>query len=351
MLRRRSGRASERGSVVLSMFVLMILLLLSASLLARSQSQLLASAGSTDAAAAEAGAEQGIAEAIARLDAGERGDFSGTGAIAGGIYRFDAAQVSATSYVVQAEGEIDGVVRAIDVTVGGQPTENLPYTLFINTMASFTDNGRAITGLVGTNGPLAVSGTPPGDTVDLFGPAATCTSCPVTTSFPEQRDVPDPEVPTGTSQTCPRSGRFSGIINGRTGTPFVCDPSSVARSQVTFQNTVTVINGPLIVYVRTGLDIEFRRATVNAGGDPSDFQLTAEGDRDWLDAAGSDISGVLYAPGRDSTLEAVDIFGSFTIGDLTVPAGSGAGMSAPAATGGSDVSGWSVESWERVPAR
>jgi hypothetical protein len=332
------------------MTVLMILLLLGAALIARSQSQLIASAGSTDAAAAEAGAEQGVAEAIARLDAGDRGDFSGAGVIAGGTYSFEVTEVTSTSYVVRAEGEVDGMTRAVEVAVGGQEAAELPYTLFVDGSASIVDNPLAITGRVGTNGPIDVVGTPPGDTVDLYGPAATCALCPDTTSFADPLTVPGPEVPIGPRQTCPRSGNFKGVIDGRDGTPFVCDTAAVARSQVSFKNNLTVVNGPLIIYVRTGLDVDFKNASVNVGNDAEDFQLLAEGTSDWVDGTNSQISGLLYAPGRDATLDGLDLVGSLTIGDLSIPSGSGAAMAPPANLGGGGVSGWTVESWERVPA-
>ncbi len=340
------ARPAERGSVVLAMSVMMILLLLGVAILMRSQTQLVAASTNTDAAAAEAGAEQGIAEALAMLDNGRRGDFSATGTLLDGTFAFAASEVNSTSYVVRSEARVGDVTRAVEVVVDGQAAEG--HTMLIDTSADFADNAGTITGVVGTNGPIdARNSTPPGDHVELFGPRATCSGCPSTTSYSDARTLATPVVPSS-GRRCPWNGQFTGVLDGQNGTPYVCARSHVYASWITFSGTVEVINGPLIVYVRRGLDTRFRYADVNIGNDPNDFQLFGEGDDDywWMDAWYSEISGVLYAPGRDSWMGDVDLTGSLAVGLYEVRDGLDVSISPTPTSGGT--AGWTVSSWERV---
>lgn len=336
---------------MLAVSVMMILLLLGTAILMRSQSQLVAAANATDAAAAEAGAEQGIAEAIALLDGGTRGAFSGSGELPGGKYGFTASEVDPTSYVVRAEARVGDATRAVEVTLSGEAPQD--YTMLIDTSADFGDNVWPIGGLLGTNGPIdASTSTPPGDQVDLFGPRASCVGCRLTTTYPDARPIPVPEVPSA-GRRCPSNGQFSGVIDGRNGVPFVCARSHVDASWVTFTDKVVVTNGPLIVYIRVGLDVRFRGASVNVGGDPNEFQLYGEGSDDywWMDAWNSEISGLLYSPGRDSWMGNVDLTGSLTVGLYEIRDGLDVKITpSTSVVGGDRGGGWTITSWERVPA-
>lgn len=340
----------ERGSVVVAVSALMLLLLIGTAVITRGQSELRAVATEADVLAARAGAEQGVAEVLALLDSGESGDFSDGGRIGDGEYRYRATALSATSYLVQAEAEINGEVRAVEVTIGGQASA--PYTLFVNSRASISNNRGTISGRVATNGSISVSGTALGDVVDLHGSSARCGNCPVTNVLPDRLVVPEPEVPTGKTRDCPSDGRFRGVLDGQGGVPYLCSTGNVSGSRVQFTGTVTVINPPLIVYVRSGLDIRIRNASINGSGAAEDFQLLAEGDDNywWFDVWNSKIQGVLYGPGRDSLLQSASIIGQVSMGVLWISNPYDVWIAPPGGLAGSGASGWTVTSWERTPS-
>lgn len=348
--RARQDLREERGSIVVAVSVLMLLMLIGTALVTRGQTELRAVATEGDVLAARAGAEQGVAEVLALLDSGERGDFSDGGRFADGEYRYSATALSETSYLVEAEGEINGEVRAVEVTLGTEASA--PYALFVDRAASINDNGGTISGRVATNGSLSVSGTALGDVVDLHGPSARCNNCPTTNVLPDRLSVPFPEVPTGKTRDCPSNGSFGGVLDGQGGVPYLCDTGNVSGSRVQFSGTVSVINPPLIVFVRAGLDIRIRNASINGSGAAEDFQVLAEGDDYywWFDAWNSKINGVLYGPGRDSLLQASSITGQVSIGVLWISDPYDAWIAPSVTASGSGASGWTVTSWERAPS-
>ena len=342
---------TERGSVALAMMVLMLMTMLGLIVIGRSQGHLETAARDSDVAAAQAGAEQGVAEALALVGGGQRTDFAGSGVLASGGYSYDARATSARSFTVYAEADVDGVVRAVEAVIGGRAL--YPYTLFIDTSASFEGNLGTVSGRVGSNGPLQVTGAAPGDSVDLFGPSASSVECPITTVVDTARDVPSPNPTADTFQACPADGIFSGPISGRSGIPVLCEPSGIAASQVAFTGSLVVVDGPLIVHVVEGLNVEIYDATINAAGASSDFQLFLGGSAniDSFVATNSRIDGVIYAPGRISTVDQVEIVGSLTIGELYVSSGSSLSIGPSAELDGFEVSGWQMSSWEQVAPR
>ncbi len=344
-------RSSERGSVPLAMLVLMLVTLLGVAVVARGQNSIEGAALDSDAAAAQAGAEQGLAEAVARIDAGEGGRFSGTGRLPSGEFRYEVSAVDAQRFSVYTEAEVDGVTRAIDADVGGR--ELYPYTLFIDDGALFEGNLGRVSGRVGSNGPLLISGAVPGDSQYLFGRSATCDACVDPTVVDSERDVPVPQPPTGRVQACPDDGIFIGIVDGRGGMPIVCDPAEITAAVVTFTDSVVVVDGPVIIHVLDGLDVDVLDASINAAGRSSDFQLFLGGDRgrNSLVMARSRIDGIIYGPGRVSSADQVRVIGSVTIGELFVGRGSSMSIEPSAELQGYQVSGWHVASWTPVPPR
>ena len=297
-----SVRTGERGSVPLAMLVLMLITLLGVAVVARGQNSIEGAALDSDAAAAQAGAEQGLAEAIARIDAGEGGRFNGKGTLPTGEFRYEVTAVDAQSFSVYAEAEVDGVTRAIDADVGGR--ELYPYTLFIDDGALFEGNLGRISGRVGSNGPMLISGAVPGDSQNLFGRSATCDACSAPTIIDVERDVPVPQPPAGRVQACPADGIFIGIVDGQGGVPIVCDPAEIAATAVTFTDNIVVVDGPVIIHVLDGLDVDVLDASINAAGRSSDFQLFLGGDRgrNTLMMSGSRVDGEI---GRASYRERV----------------------------------------------
>lgn len=341
--------AGERGSIVVSISALMLLLLIGTALIARSQAELGAVAASTDAEAAQAGAELGVAEVLARLESGETGSFSGDGEVGEGKYAYKAEQLSETEYVVRAEGYVGDRAQAVEVTIGGGSIP--PYTFLINHKASFNNNPGTVAGRVGTNGAITVQGTAPGDVVDLFGRDAECGACPVTNSLSDPLDLPDPVLPTGTVQNCPSDGRFTGLIDGENGVPYVCTSANMSASRVRFSGTVTVANPPLVIYVREGLDVQINNGSVNADGEPNDFQLYAEGEESiywWFDIYNSKVHGVLYAPNRDWLVDSASLYGTITAGVFATESNADVWMTP--LESGTTSTGWTVTSWEQVPA-
>jgi len=337
------------------MSALMLLLLIGTALIARSQAELGAAGADADAEAAQAAAEQGVAEVLARLEAGERGDFGGDGQAGEGKFGYKVEQIAETEFFVRSEGYFGERVRAVEVTISGGGTTSPAYTMFINHKAGITDNRGSITGTVGTNGPIYVRGNPPGDSVDLYGRDAECDGCRVENKFEDQLDMPDPELPTGKTQDCPSDGRFIGTINGEGGIPYVCTPSNVRSNEVRFVRTIDVINPPLIIHVTEGLDVRFNNASVNTDGEPTDFQVYAEGDNSvywWFDLYNSKVHGVLYAPNRDWIIGSVSIYGSVSGGVVQIQSPDDVWLTpfesgvTPGVSGG-----WMVTSWEQVPAR
>jgi hypothetical protein len=333
------------------MLVLMLVTLLGVAVVARGQNSIQGAASASDAAAAEAGAEQGLAEAVARIDSGEGGTFNGRGDLPDGEYRYEVTAVDAQSFSVYAEAEVDGVVRAVDADVGGRAL--YPYTLFVDDGALFEGNLGSISGRVGSNGPLLITGDAPGDAQDLFGPSANCVACSDPTVLASERDVPVPRPPTAPVQACPSDGIFIGIINGRGGEPIVCDPAAIVASVVTFTDAIVVVDGPVIIHVLDGLDVEVVDATINAARPSSDFQLFLGGDRssNSLAMSNSRIDGVIYGPGRTSNADRVEIVGSLTIGELFVGRGETLSIRPSDELESYQVSGWQVASWTPVSPR
>jgi len=337
--------------VPLAMVVLMLVTLLGVAVLARGQNSMEGAASASDAAAAEAGAEQGLAEAVARIDGGEGGTFTGRGDLPDGEYRYEVSAVDARSFSVYTEAEVGGVVRAVDADVGGRAL--YPYTLFVDDGALFEGNLGRISGRVGSNGPLRITGDAPGDAQDLFGRSASCDVCLDPTVLDSDRDVPVPQPPVAPVQECPDDGSFTGIINGRGGVPIVCDPALTPAAGVTFTEAIVVVDGPVIIHVLDGLDVDVVDAAVNANGTSSDFQLFLGGDRssNSLTMSNSRIDGVIYGPGRVSSADQAEIVGSFTIGELLVGRGATLSIRPSDELAAYQVSGWQVASWTPVAPR
>lgn len=346
-----TSRQGERGSVPVAMAVLMLLTLLSLAVLSRSQNQLESAARGSDGAAAEAGAEQGIAEALALIDDGQRARFSGTGALPGGDYRYEAVPTGTQAFTIYSEATVAGVSRAIEADVGGRAL--YPYTLFVDDAARFDGNLGRVNGLVGTNGPITVVGSAPGDSVDLFGADAACSVCADTNEIQQVRELTSPS-PTGDRfQACPTDGLFSGPVTGDGGVPIVCDLAAVPSGSVVFTGAIVVVDGPLVVHVLESVDVEIVDATINGGAPPTDFQLFLGGtrSRDGLTMTNARVDGVLYAPGRTSTADGVEINGSMTIGQLTVDRGASLSISPSSDVQSFEISGWQVSSWEPAVPR
>lgn len=348
-------RAGEQGSVALAMTVVMLLTLLTVGLMTRSQNSLLGAVGDSDRAGAAAAAEQGLAEAVARIDAGERTSFVGSGSVPGGTFDYEAVPDGGDDFVVYAEAEVDGATRAVQGTIGGRP--KFPYSLFVATRAELEGNLGSINGRIGTNGVVDDGST--SEVQDLYGPDARCDRCRSPRAFETVREVSAPRPPDlsdvrgGRYQPCPDDGIFTGVLNGQGGIPVVCDPAQTNATDILFSDAIVVTDGPLIIHVLEGLDVSFVDTRINAGGRPSDVQLLLGGDRGTSAVVfeGARIDGIIYAPGRIAGADRTNVTGSFTIGELVLPRGATLNVNPSTELDSYEVSGWRLSSWEPVRPR
>ena len=101
-----------------------------------------------------------------------------------------------------------------------------------------------------------------------------------------------------------RQGYFTGLVDGRAGDPYICDLDVKL-------GTMTVTNGPLVIYVMGGHELDMRGALVNAGGKAADLRVFKQGTGRvllngltlplGLSAGDVTFTGYLYAP--DTNLE------------------------------------------------
>src|SRR5207302_1131314 len=105
-----------------------------------------------------------------------------------------------------------------------------------------TNTGHAI---VGSNHAITVHGGGGGDGQDYYTPDGSCSGCDNANQRQGPRPIPDPTPPT-TYQACPSGGNFTGTVNVGNGLTFLCN------TNVTFSGTITVVSGPLVVYVGPG---------------------------------------------------------------------------------------------------
>ncbi len=337
MLRRRSG---EQGNVLLAMPVLMIVTLLAVVIFADSHRSLDQSRVDTDESRAAAAAELAVHEAFARIDAGETRDFTGSGTHDDAIFEYRSEPLTTQSWEVHAQGTSGPITRRLVATIGREA--EYAHSLFALEELTVDQNAGRITGRVGTNGAMTVFGPSPGSQQELYGPDASCTGClnPVVLDGP--RPFAEISEPEGKTRSCPKDGEFSGVVNGRSGVPFVCDDDD----QVVFDGDIRIINPPLVVFLSSDAELEFDDAEVNTSGQAADFQLFAEGDEeddgDSISAEEADITGVIYAPGRSLEADSLDLVGSLTVRTLTVPRGARADIAPDTTLGAVGNSPWRI---------
>lgn len=316
---RRTGAApGETGaSVVLAALVLMVMALVGAAMFTDANTTIRASAHDRNLAQARAGAELAVAEAFARIDAGDTGALVGEGTVDDLTYRYRATAVGDDRWLIAATAEVDGVTRALEADVTRDALH--PHTLFVVTRADIDRNTGTVEGRFGTNGTVDVTGPAPGETQELYRPDAVCDGCTGAVALDGPRTVTAVTLPGGATRACPDDGVFTGELDGDGGTPVVCDADTAA---VTFDGEVIVTNPPLVVYVAAEVALALDGATVNATGDADDFALFVAGDPDdavgSLTATGADITGSLYAPGRSLTTADTTVTGTITIGTLAL---------------------------------
>jgi hypothetical protein len=315
-------RRDERGSIIMAVSIITVLLLLGAAVLARTTSTLKASRQTGDFSAALGQADSGLSDALFRLDQGTTGTFTGGGGSK--PFRYTATQVSANTFTVQALGTANGVPHGIQATVSRKVM--YPYALYTKngidfgsgappnifscdpgtcTSATPTGTGSAY---IGSSGPIRLtpSGTlRGGDRQDYFAPGGSCAStCPnpngplAATDAPSTADVTMADVPAG-ALPCPTLTTGTVIAAGT----YLCTGNVSFGPPVSGVCTLT-LGGPVIIYMvpstpGASRDLNFNDCTINKGGDSTAFRILKGGPGSIIAGSGNgimDVTGVLYAP-------------------------------------------------------
>ncbi len=297
---------------------MMVVTLLAVAALSESRHALVVSRIDTDEARAVASAELAVNEAFARIDAGESLRFVGAGTRDDTAYSYVAKPTGTDTWSVRAEATSGRVTRALSAMVTRDPL--YAYTLFATKSISVNRNLGRITGRVGTNGEMKIRGPSPGVRQELYLPDGVCSGCSAPVTLDGPRRVAPVELPKGTTQRCPKDGRFIGAVDGQAGVPFVCDSSVGA---VVFEGRLTIENPPLIVYVEPKVDVVLDGAVVDPPGRAAGFQLfvasEARGPVESISATGAELNGLIYAPGRSLRSDDLKVTGSLTLRSLDIP--------------------------------
>ena len=361
--RPRRTVSDERGSIVIAMAVLMILTTLSMAVLARTLGTLHSVRRTQDFSAALASADGGLAEALFKIDQVQALSFdnlSTPGTLGEGQYTYKATKLDDLTWSVKARGVVNDVPHTIQATVIREV--KYPYAVF--TQQKYDTNGNnssniysynSVTGaqhtgnaFVGSNRSVEVNGGgTAGDEQHYYTPDGACTGCTNGVQKKGPNPLLEPTAPT-TFQACPTAGVFAGTINGNGGLPFRCDTA------VTFSGTITVFNGPVIIYVGPGHTVAMDEASINRGPNThaKDFQLLKAGSGD-ITVRGAAITGVIYAPsanipnvsGGEFTLD-----GSLTINSIRINGGPNfhVAYDDDLTTLGSQL--WKVQDWTEIPS-
>lgn len=301
----------EAGSVVIALSVMLVLALLSLALLARTLSSLGTARRTQSADAALAAADGGLADAVFHIDQGAAGPtMTGTGTLGEASFSYVADRVDLDEWLVAARGDAHGVPRGVASRVVRDPL--YPYAVFTNETLALAGG---VAGDIGSNREVVVSGGIASGEQHFL---TSCTGCPTPVLLPEPRALPLPVAPALT-QPCPPDGLFTGTVVGLGGRPFLCD-----ATDVTFFETVDVLDGPLAVHVGVGRTLDLRAATVNTavGSTAADVRLSMAGTGSVL-LDFTVLRGVIDAPHAQANVTGfgADVSGSMVLSELRVGSG------------------------------
>jgi Tfp pilus assembly protein PilX len=357
----------EQGSLVIAMGVLMIMTMLSMAVLTRTLVALTSVRHTQDYTTALGGADSGLADALYQIDQGRTSTFSVTNGTTGATtWSYTATFVDENTWTVTAQGTANKVKHAIQATVGR--TVLYPYALFSQQDLTFNGNGGAnivsynsSTGqsnthhaVVGSDHAITISGGGGGNEQDFYTPNGSCSGCADGVQKNGPRTVADP-TPPSSSQACPAGGTFGpGTINGSAGLAFVCNQN------VTFSGTITVSNGPLVVYVGPNYSVSMSDAVINMGSGAGttaagNFQLLKAGTGSFTVGTGShaaQVTGAIYAPSSNLTVDGGHMYmnGSLTVNQLTIDGNPNFTFYYDDALQTITQDSWSVSGWHEIPA-
>jgi hypothetical protein len=364
------ARRDERGNLILAMGVMMILVFLSIAMLARSLASLKNVRRTQDFSAALASADGGMSEALFKIDQVQSTDFTGTGTLStGSTFSYTAHKVDINTWTVTAKGTVNGVSHAVKSTV--KRSVRYPYAIFAeqdlrlngngnfnvqsyNSVTGATNTGNAV---VASNHGITLNGGGAGTGGDMqlyYTPNGSCTGC----WNPKQ--VVGPYVPTPVAaptsfQACPTGGVFSGTVNGQAGLPYKCTSPGVTN--VSFSGTVSITNGPLVIYVGTGVSVSMADATINrgAGTHGKDFILEKVGSDTFDVGTGShavSVNGIIDAPGVDVTVDGgnMHVDGSIIVNSFRINGNPNFTMNYDDSISTITTTNWSVYDWQEIPS-
>ena len=336
----------ERGSIVMSMLVIMVMGALAATMFTYSQSMSRASVRQEQQRTVIDGVDAAITHAASRIELGEPASFSGTGSIDEVDYRYEAVKNSTLNWTVSATATLASdtfgtISRASTATFTGTYAGDSPYALFTSAGMRLGSNNFSISEPIGSNGSVSVQGDATDLAIHTFAPSGSCVGCTNASQESPTWPTPEPETPT-TYQNCPlatlteSNGRQStvygllGTLDGKNGVPFRCTfntgNSVFGHRPAIIYERITVRNPPVIIHVDSRVTVWFLRVEANIGGDPRDFIVEAVGGP--TDAGGyeygrffedgTEMVGILDAPSRDVTVDTgIDITGKMTVGSLS----------------------------------
>lgn len=336
-------REDAGSALIVAVVVMLVLSTLTLALLARTLSTMSFVRTGQDYDAALAAADAGLAQAVYRIENGATASWEEAGAAGGSPYRFYAERMTAgtvppTEFLVSAKGRVGGSRHGVQAKV--TRSAMFPFAMFgyqnldldgaTGTQTFYVVGAAGSPVNVGSNGLVTCHGTM--STTVRFLSVGGFSGCPSTqwqTLEPRQARL-DLEPPPAPSVACPVTGVFSGVVDGNAGVPYVC------RQDVTFSGIVSVVNGPLKVYVLNSLKVDgtvdpnachsldIGSAVVNSGLPARNVQIYKDDDCALSVGVGNTVdqltfSGVLYAPDSTLTIDGGKWFtGSIMVGQLKV---------------------------------
>lgn len=350
----------ERGSVIVAVSIVMILMVLSTTVAARTLSALVSVRHDQDFAASLAQADAGLSDAMFRIDqfgVNDTASFCVGGDIkcspnfvpGAATAAYKAIKVDSNTFAVTALGRVNNRPHAIQATVARSAL--FPFAIFGNGDVTFNGNGTGTIRAtlpdgsfdpnrladVGSNATVTChSGAQEGDQqvsykdswngcpTPISGTGTYLPKDPVTSAncpSPNTNVPPVPCLPASVpTPNCPLFNTFSGVISGT----YYC------TGNVTFDSSSPLtVDGLFKLFVIPAggtADINFASTTINKGGDPTKFAvyLAGAGNLNMGNGAhAADITGTIWAPSANVTSNGckMALTGALVIGTYTCNGG------------------------------
>jgi type II secretory pathway pseudopilin PulG len=384
----RPTHRDERGSLIVVMGVIMILLLLSGTVMARTIASMASVRQDQDFSAALAQADAALSDAMFRIDQFATNDITSfcVGAatkcfpmtVPGApVAQYRAIKVNSDTMTVMALGTVNRRPHAIQATVSRSP--RYPFALFGNGDVTFNGNGSGTIQATLPNGSLdpnrfADSGsnntvtchgggqegdhqvsyknswngcpTPtPGVGTYLPRDPVVASSCP----SPNVNAPPVPCLPASGVSACPVGGVFAAVVTGT----YYC------TGDVTFSSAapITVIGSFQLFVIPTSgtANVGLASTTINGGGDPRNFvvHVAGAGTVDMGHGAhNATITGVIDAPSAQITTNGckMDLTGALVIGTFTCNGGPNLTVNYDSRLQTLTSQDWTVRNYSEIPS-